>query len=216
MIKTNIIGLGDEISSSYGLSVGTNYIDKLELFLPRYYPLISWNFNNINIHSLNSITAYNILNSKVLPLNPNIVFIMLGTYDACLNNNAHQSLTEFESNYNNIIEALLNYNNCTGQNNCIPIPVLITPPSVYGNPTILDVTNNRLNQYSYIIKSIAAKYNCPIIDIFSVFQDNSSTSLYQQDGIHLSKEGFNLLYDKVFQTFTRLITYEGLIKERTI
>ena len=86
MIKTTIVGIGDSTSSELYNSSEIFFINKLEKFLPKYYPSIYWNIYSNKNNTLNSTSVNNILNKKILPLNPNIVIVMIGSFDICKKN----------------------------------------------------------------------------------------------------------------------------------
>lgn len=215
MIKTTLVGLGDSLTIGYGDLKGTNYISRLDKYLPKHYPSIYWSIHNVGKAGATSRECVSMLSKKVLPLSPNIVFIMIGTNDASLEPYYHRSIEEYERNLTAILKDLLTYNNRTGLNQCIPVPILITPPCVIESKCAPTITNNRLHQYAYIVKSLAQSYHCPLIDFYEItYISKDKELLYQEDGIHLSKEGYDLLYDQVFQTLTNLLNYEGLLKDQ--
>lgn len=99
----------------------------------------------------------------------------------------------------------------------MPIPVLITPPPVNENIAKPMRNNSRLNQYVHIMKTLAKNYNCPIIDFYSkLIEQKNYTDLISHDGIHLNDHGYDLLFDTIFGEFTKLINYEGVLKERAL
>ncbi|TCT15349.1 lysophospholipase L1-like esterase [Natranaerovirga pectinivora] len=215
MIKTTIVGLGDSLTSGYGMIGGDNYINRLEKYLPKYYPSILWSIHNISKVGITTREGLDLLKDKILPLKPNIVMIMLGTNDISLDNAMHRTIDEFEKNTQNMLELISEFNNRTGLNNCVPIPFLITPPCIIKEDLNSDKSNNRLHQYVHITKQLGNTYSCPVIDFFSITCNTPSKALlFQEDGIHLSKAGYDLLYDTVFGEFTKLINYEGLLKDR--
>ncbi|TCK92854.1 lysophospholipase L1-like esterase [Natranaerovirga hydrolytica] len=215
MITTNIVSLGDSLTTGYGVNTTDNYINRLEKYLPKYYPSICWNISNISKNNMTTREGLHILKKHIKSLNPNIVIIMLGTNDVSLDKQIHRTLEEFEDNLKSMLELTHHINNRTGLNFCIPIPVLITPPCVIETKVTYNITNNRIHQYSHIIKTLASEYNCPCIDFYKTTYDfNNNEDLFQDDGIHLSTKGYDLLFDTFFSAFTKLINYEGLIKDR--
>ena len=48
-----------------------------------------------------------------------------------------------------------------------------------------------LIQRNHIVEKLAAKYHCPVIDLFSC--SNQINNLYAPDGVHFSKQGYNRL-----------------------
>lgn len=216
MIKTTIVGFGDSISNGYGLGKAHSYINRLEKYIPSYYPSIYWNVINSSKNGSTTREAVQTVETSVLTHQPNIVFIQYGTND-CKNDNKYRPLEEFEENLEEIIRKIINHNNRTGLNNCIPIPIMITPPPVNETITKPLRNNSRLNQYVHIIKTISKNYNCPIIDFFDkVISQENYERFISEDGVHLNKDGYDLLFDTVFAEFTKYINYQGVLKERTM
>lgn len=215
MIKTTIVGFGDSITLGYGVDINVSHIDRLERYMPQYYPSISWNIINSGINGDTTREAIGRITKDVLIHNPNIVLVLFGSNDSALYENQFRTQVEFEQNLTKIIQAIKGHNNRTGLNGCIPIPVLITPPPVCDDDPMPYNTNNRLKQYGYIVKSLATKFHCPLIDFFEYLLEEGGDQLcnyFQPDGVHLSNKGYDCLYDCVFSGISKLINYEGILK----
>lgn len=214
MIKTTIVGFGDSLTYGYGVPRNVGYVERLEKFMPQYFPNISWHICNSGTSGDTTREGLMRLEKNVLLYHPNIVFILFGSNDSAMNEKQFRSLEEYENNLREIIVKIKNHNNRTGLNGCIPIPVLITPPPVQEELCAPVRTNNRLKQYGYIVKSLAKEYHCPLIDFFEnmMIQENYY-ELLADDGLHLSEEGYDLLYDLVFSELTKLINYQGVLKD---
>ncbi len=216
MIKTTIVGFGDSISTGFGIGKVHSYMNRLEKFVPSYYPSISWNMINSSKNGATTKDALHGINASVLANRPNVVFMQFGTNDSA-NDHRYHSLEDFEHNYENMIKLILEHNNRTGLNNCEPIPVLITPPPVNEGIARPLRNNSRLNQFIHIIKRLAHKYNCPLIDFYSkVLSQENHLDYIAEDGVHLNQKGYDLLFDTVFAEFTKLINYQGVLKEREV
>lgn len=214
MIKTTIVGYGDSISNGFGVSKAHSYINRLEKYIPSYYPSISWNIIDSSKNGFTTREALLSIESSVLAYRPNVIFVQFGTND-CANDNKYRPLEEFENNLRNILEKILDHNNRTGLNNCTPIPVMITPPPVNENITKPLRNNSRLNQYVHIIKTLAKAYNCPLINFYNkVLDQENYCNFLADDGVHLNEAGYDLLFDTVFAEFTKLINFQGVLKER--
>lgn len=214
MIKTTIVGFGDSLTYGYGVTRNVKYIERLEKFMPLYFPNIGWNIYNAASNGDTTREGLKKLERKVLSHNPNIVFILFGSNDSATNEKQFRSLDEYEDNLRKIITKIKSHNNRTGLNKCIPIPILITPPPVREDIWSPIRTNNRLKQYIYIVKSLAKEYNCPLIDFFEEAMNYGDYSeLLSDDGLHLSEKGYDLLYDLTFLELTKLIKYEGVLKD---
>lgn len=212
MIRTTIVGYGET-----NLKLTETYIYRLDHHLSTYYPSISWSIQNVPLKGAVTREMLRHLKDRVLIHNPNIVFINLSSNDSCSASNYLTSLQEYEENLTAIIDQIKAHNNRTGLNGCIPIPLLITPVPVDEQITGVARTNNRLKQYVYIVKKVAKEKSCPVIDLFShLIEKESFKAFTGEDGYSISQRGHDLLYDLVFIELTKLINYQGVLKDRDI
>ena len=126
----------------------------------------------------------------VFSKSPNIVVIWVGVNDVW-HKRTHGTGTDadkFEKFYNALIKK------CQAKN----IKVLICTPAAIGEKT--DFSNELdgdLNKYSGIIRDIARKNNCELIDLRKAFlaynlsnnPENKSKDILTTDGVHLNKKG---------------------------
>lgn len=214
MIKTTIVGFGDSLTHGYGVPSNVGYIERLEKYMPQYFPNTSWYICNSSTSGDTTREGLKKLEKHVLSYNPNIVFVLFGSNDSAMNEKQFRSLDEYEENLRKILTKIKNHNNRTGLNGCIPIPILITPPPVREDICAPIRTNNRLKQYGHIVKTLAKEYHCPLIGFFEqVINDENYIELLSDDGLHLSEKGYDLLYDLVFSELTKLINYQGVLKD---
>lgn len=213
MIKTTIVGYG-EVSHK----LMDTYMDRLEAYLPRYYPGISWYLYDEKNREATTKSFLDYLSKKILIHHPNIIFIRLSSLETDTSVEQFNSLAQYEHNLKTLITSLKHYNNRTGLNGCIPIPIIITPPPVNEAVTGLSRTNNRLKQYTYIIKKVARENNTPLIDLFNALieQEDYCEKYLTAEGISLNQEGEDLLYDMTFIELIRLINYQGVLKDRDV
>ena len=70
-------------------------------------------------------------------------------------------------------------------------------------------TNDRLEYYGEMVKKLAAEYNLPVMDLFSVYQNIKNKADYeacfQYDGEHLSNRGYEVLYDELMKTIHEIM-----------
>ncbi|MDF2879035.1 MAG: hypothetical protein K0S30_2131 [Clostridia bacterium] len=212
MIRTTIVGYGET-----HLRLIETYIYRLDNYLSAYYPGISWNVHNALLKGATTVEMLRNLKDKVLIHNPNVVFISISSNDSCNASNKLIGLKEFEENLTEILRLVRAHNNRTGLNGCMPIPVFITPSAVNEAVTGVSRTNNRLKQYIYIVKELAKKQKCPIVDLFGVMQNKENYLDYiGEDGYTINQKGHDLLYDLVFLELIKLINYQGVLKDRDI
>lgn len=213
MIKTIIVGYGKVVSKLI-----EGYMDRLENYLPIYYPSISWQLYEARLKEATVRKYEEKLKDKVLTYNPNIVFIELGSDEMDLDAAEFVSLAEYEQQVDKLLETIKGYNNRTGLNGCVPIPILITPIPINESKITSNRTNNRIKQYVYRTKVISSKHNCPIVDLFGALSEvEDYKELYlDEDGIRLNSQGEDFLYDMVFIELIRLINYQGVLKDRFV
>lgn len=212
MIRTTIVGYGE-----MNVRLTETYMDRLDNHLSTYYPAISWSIYNVALKGATTKEMLKHLTEKVLTHNPNIIFINLSSNDSCNTPSYLVGLKAFEENLNAMITGIREHNNRTGLNGCMPIPLIITPAPVNEELTGILRTNNRLKQYVYIMKEVARNQKCPFIDLFhTVIQKEDYRDYTGEDGFSLSQKGHDLLYDLVFIELTKLINYQGVLKDRDI
>ncbi|MEG0388995.1 MAG: hypothetical protein RR582_11755 [Niameybacter sp.] len=211
MIKTAIVGYGKNPSKMI-----ESYMDRLEHYLPVYYPNISWQFYEAKFKEATTIRCKHELKEKVLVYHPNIVFIELNSEEMDSDHPGFVSLAEYENQLEDILKEIKQFNNRTGLNKSMPIPIIITPVPINEEKVKTNRTNNRIKQYTYVAKTISAKYQCPIIDLFNALSrvEAYETFYLEENGLRLNQKGEDLLYDMLFIELTRLINYQGVLKDR--
>lgn len=219
MIKTTIVGFGDSLTYGYGVDFHINYVDRLERYMPQYFPFISWNIINSGINGDTTRGALKRLEKDVLRYNPNIVIVLFGTNDSASFEEYHCNLEEYKNNYSKLITKIKTHNNRTGLNGCIPIPLLLTPPPVIDCKAMPFTQNQKIQQYASVVKELAKQHHCPLVDFNSYLIEESEGKLedyLQTDGVHLNVKGYDCLYDCIFSGISRLINYEGILKDYDI
>lgn len=186
--KKKIVFFGDSITE-LGVKPG-GYIKLLDTLFQqkgwsKNYELIGSGISGNKVYDL-----YLRMDEDVLAKNPDAVVIWIGVNDVW-----HKKLLgtgtdadKFEKFYTAIIKKLKEKN----------ITVLICTPAVVGEKT--DYTNELdgdLNKYANIIRNIAQKNNCPLIDLRAAFlsylqqnnKDNKDKNILTYDGVHLNAAG---------------------------
>ncbi len=210
MIKTTIVGYGEP-----DVRLLETYSYRLDNYLPIYYPAISWHVYKVALKEPTTRELLRRLEEKVLCHHPNIILVHISSKDSCILGHHLINLKEFEENIEELVRNIEGHNNRTGLNGCKGIPVLITPPPVRESVQGIGRTNNRLKQYVYVVKQIAKNHNLPLIDLFHLLlQKEDGENYLAEDGINLNQKGQDLLYDMIFVELTKLINYQGVLKER--
>jgi len=140
------------------------------------------------------------MDDDVLSQNPDIVFIWVGVNDVW-----HKSMfgtgtdiDKFEKFYAAIINKMLDRH----------IKVILCTPAVIGEKT--DFTNQQdgdLNAYSQVIRNLAQKYHCGLVDLREIFHTyelknnpgNKESGILTVDRVHLNEAGNQLVADKMLE-----------------
>lgn len=189
--KLNIIAFGDSLTFGYGIEKACTYTANLEKEFP--------NFNIYNKGENGHSTRDSIarFQKDVLDLNPNIVFIWLGSNDSAYVDGYHCSLIEYENNLRFMIEKL---KLISENKNPIEL-ILITPPPTIDELSLPFTDTKNICKYVDILCKLSIEYDIEIINLFSILlckkKENplDFTSYFQSDGLHLSLKSYELIYD---------------------
>jgi lysophospholipase L1-like esterase len=138
------------------------------------------------------------MDDDVLAKKPDVVFIFVGVNDVW-HKQTYGTGTDpdkFEKFYTAVINKLLDKH----------IRVILCTPAVIGEKT--DFTNQQdgdLNSYSQIIRNLAQKFHCGLVDLRELFHNyelqnnpgNSEKGILTRDRVHLNEKGDQLVADKM-------------------
>ena len=190
-----VIFFGDSITEA-GAKPG-GYIVKMKEALAQKgntnYELIGAGVGGNKIYDL-----YLRLDDDVLSQNPDVVFIWVGVNDVW-HKSSYGTGTDpdkFEKFYTAIINKMLDKH----------IRVILCTPAVIGEKT--DFTNQQdgdLNAYSQIIRNLAQKWHCGLVDLRESFHNyelknnpgNKESSILTKDKVHLNETGNQLVADRM-------------------
>jgi lysophospholipase L1-like esterase len=140
------------------------------------------------------------MDDDVLAQNPDIVFIYIGVNDVWhkASYGTGTDIDKFEKFYSAIINKLLDRH----------IRVILCTPAVIGERN--DFTNQQdgdLNAYSQVIRNLAQKFHCGLVDLREVFHTyelknnpgNRDSSILTHDRVHLNDNGNQLVADKMLE-----------------
>ena len=210
MINTTIVGYGEMPSSSM-----KTYVDRLEQYLSAYYPAISWRIYDVKLKKATMSELRQHLKDKVLSYHPNIIFIRLSSQDIDIERTDFVGKDCLEEYLSDLLEEVISHHNRTGLNNCMPIPIVIMPPPVHEGTVRKGRTNNRLQQYIYALKQVTLAKGGIVINLYDEINKKANREKYiLEEGYGLTQEGENLLYDLSFIELTRLIDYQGVLRDR--
>jgi isoamyl acetate esterase len=196
--KQRIIFFGDSITKA-GVNPG-GYIMRIDSMctkegLKENYEFISAGIGGNKIYDL-----YLRMEEDVLKKKPDMVFIYVGVNDVW-----HKSTfgtgtdaDKFEKFYQAVIKKLTDKN----------LKVVLCTPAAIGEKT--DFSNSQdgdLNEYSKIIRGLAAKNNLAVVDLRKLFldynlknnADNKAKGILTTDGVHLNAKGNQLVADEMWK-----------------
>jgi lysophospholipase L1-like esterase len=192
-----VIFFGDSITEA-GVKPG-GYITKMKGTLAQKgitdYDLVGAGIGGNKIYDL-----YLRLEDDVLSQNPDVVIIWVGVNDVWHKSSFGTGTDpdKFEKFYAAIINKLLDKH----------IRVILCTPAVIGEKT--DFTNQQdgdLNAYSQIIRNLAQKWHCGLVDLRESFHNyelknnpgNRESGILTLDKVHLNEAGNQLVADKMFE-----------------
>lgn len=192
-----VIFFGDSITQA-GAKPG-GYIVKMKEALTQKgitdYDLVGAGIGGNKVYDL-----YLRMEDDVMAQNPDIVFIWIGVNDVW-----HKTLAgtgtdpdKFEKFYTAIINKLLDKH----------IKVILCTPAVIGEKN--DFTNQQdgdLNSYSQIIRNLAQKWHCGLVDLREIFHNyelknnpgNKESGILTLDRVHLNEAGNQLVAEKMLE-----------------
>ncbi len=138
------------------------------------------------------------MEDDVLAKKPDVVLIWIGVNDVWhkTTSGTGTDADKFEKFYTAIINKLLDRH----------IRVILCTPAVIGEKT--DFTNQQdgdLNSYSQIIRNLAQKYHCGLVDLREIFHNyelknnpgNVDKGVLTRDRVHLNEKGDQLVADNM-------------------
>jgi lysophospholipase L1-like esterase len=141
------------------------------------------------------------MEDDVLSQNPDIVFVWIGVNDVWHKQSFGTGTDpdKFEKFYTAIINKLLDKH----------IRVILCTPAVIGEKA--DFTNQQdgdLNAYSQIIRNLAQKWHCGLVDLREIFHNyeqknnpgNKESGILTLDKVHLNDAGNQLVAEKMLET----------------
>jgi isoamyl acetate esterase len=143
------------------------------------------------------------MDDDVLSQNPDVVFIWIGVNDVWhkLTFGTGTDPEKFGKFYTAIINKLLDRH----------IRVVLVTPAVIGEKT--DFTNQQdgdLNAYSQIVRNLAQKYHCGLVDLRELFHNyelknnpgNKESGILTRDRVHLNDAGNQLVANAMLDALT--------------
>jgi lysophospholipase L1-like esterase len=195
---TKVVFFGDSITERGAKPGGyiTRIADALtQKGLAGQYDLIGAGVGGNKVYDL-----YLRMDDDVLAKNPEVVFIWIGVNDVWhkVTFGTGTDADKFERFNTAIINKLLDRH----------IRVILCTPGVIGEKT--DFTNQQdgdLNAYSQIVRNLAQKFHCGLVDLREVFHNyelqnnpgNAEKGILTLDKVHLNEKGDQLVADKMLE-----------------
>ena len=199
--KKRVIFFGDSITEA-GVKPG-GYISVLGDLMKQKGLDQNFELQGAGIGGNKVYDLYLRLDEDVLGKKPDVVVIWVGVNDVWHKSSYGTGTDEdkFEKFYTAIIKKLQAAN----------VQVIVCTPAAIGERT--DFTNSQdgdLNQYSQIIRNVAQKNNCKVIDLRKVFLDyniannkaNQASGTLTTDGVHLNEKGNGLVAEQMLSALT--------------
>lgn len=131
---------------------------------------------------------------------PSKLFLMIGINDYM--NNQEIWFNDLPIDINRIYEYLLNQLIVNLKNTeIILFSILPVASGMFFEQEKAKVFNKEIDELNEYIFNLTEKYNLKYIDLNNSFKDSSNNmkNEYTIDGIHLTKEGYKLFYQKIFK-----------------
>jgi lysophospholipase L1-like esterase len=201
--KNRVIFFGDSITQQ-GVQSG-GYITCMDSMCRLENKSTQLEFIGTGIGGNKVYDLYLRMDSDVLMKNPDIVVIYIGVNDVWhkASYGTGTDADKFKKFYNTIIRKLKDGN----------IKIILCTPATIGEKT--DFSNQQdgdMNQYSNIIRGIAAKNNLPLVDLRKAFLDynlknnpeNKDRGILTSDRVHLNPKGNQLVADEMWKAIKSL------------
>ncbi|MBQ4347953.1 MAG: SGNH/GDSL hydrolase family protein [Firmicutes bacterium] len=214
MKKITIVGFGDSLTYGFGVRYGVGHIHRLEKALPEQYPDAEWKMINSGVNGDTTREGVMRLKNNVLRHMPDIVLILFGSNDSAIDDYQFRSVGEFTRNMEYIVENILENNFGRAERAAAPVPVLFTPPPVFDVSFMPYTTNARIDIYADVVREVAEKYNCPLLDANAYMKEKSGGNMdpfVAYDGVHLNEKGYDMLFELTFDGICKIIEQKGLI-----
>jgi lysophospholipase L1-like esterase len=199
--KQKIVFFGDSITAA-GVSP-TGYITVLGNLIAQKGLKDQYELTGAGIGGNKVYDLYLRMEDDVLAKNPTTVVIWIGVNDVWhKKGGTGTDAPKFEQFYNAIIKKLQAKN----------IKVILCTPATIGEKTdFSDEQDGDLNKYANIVRAVAAKNNCPLVDLRKTFlaynlannPDNKEKGILTVDGVHLNDKGNSLVADEMLKMLVK-------------
>lgn len=196
--KTHILFFGDSITQA-GVNKG-GYIYRIQQYLDGAGKAADYQLTGAGIGGNKVYDLYLRLENDVLSKNPDMVFIYVGVNDVWhkASHGTGTDIDKFEKFYVALIEKM----------QAQKIQVILCTPATIGEK--YDNSNQQdgdLNAYSNVIRKLAGRFNCKIVDLRKTFMDyeqknnpgNKESGILTTDRVHLNDAGNQLVANEMMK-----------------
>lgn len=196
--KHRVVFFGDSITQA-GANPG-GYIMRIDSMCTNEGMKEKYEFVGAGVSGNKVYDLYLRMEDDVLAKNPDMVFIYIGVNDVWhkATSGTGTDADKFEKFYTAIIKKLKDKN--------IKV-VLCTPATIGEKNDFSNPQDGDLNQYSKIIRDLAAKNSLQLVDLRKIFltynlannPENKTKGILTTDGVHLNAKGNQLVADEMWK-----------------
>jgi lysophospholipase L1-like esterase len=185
--EIKIVALGDSLT--YGWMTERGFLDYLKTMIMKKYPDSKLKILNRGIPGDTAKDGLRRVDSDVIRLSPDLVFIQFALNDAYTG----FSSADFQKNIESIILKIKEDSNAE--------IALIT------SVALLNPEENKIaDEFYSIISQCGERYNIPVAAVHEYWEEKISSGirhslLVQSDGIHPTEKGYELMAEAVFKLF---------------
>lgn len=204
MNPLTLVAFGDSLTYGYGVLEHVAYPTRLGAAFP------GWTVINSGVNGDTSREAKLRLQEDVLVHQPHVVIFFFGSNDCALNEDYYRPLLEYEKSLRAMTESVLSFSHGDSFHGGKALPIFITPPPVVDTDFFPFTTTDRVALYAQATEKIGAEFQCPVIDFFSALlakKEEAYEDFFQFDGIHLSNQGYDLLYALIYETLKQHLNF---------
>jgi len=181
-VRPRIVAFGDSLTAGLGVSTEDSYPAQLQ----RRLDALSYHYRVINAGVSGDTTAGGLRRVPwILNINPGVVILELGGNDGLRG----LSLDQTQDNLDQIIQRLQR------AGVTVVLAGMKLPPN-YGS--------EYTSRFEAIYRTLARQHHLPLIPFF-LEGVAASTTLNQADGIHPTKEGYQIIVDRILKTLRPLL-----------
>lgn len=199
---TRIIFFGDSITQA-GVGAG-GYITRLKDRLAKENKAADYELIGAGIGGNKVYDLYLRVEEDVIAKKPDVTVIYIGVNDVW-HKSSYGTGTDPDK-FVKFYDALIRKIQASGSK-----IVLVTPAAIGERPDNSNQQDGDLNQYSRLIRELAAKYSLPLVDLRKTFMDynlknnaqNAEKGILTTDRVHLNETGNQMVADEMYRVIIK-------------